>query len=101
LSHGAPTLVLSAAPAAKFLRRLPDLPPQRPRAILAAGRIEDLLAYRTREPDAVTNPPAQEHFLPLIVALGAGGQTPARRLHRGATYGALHRDAYAIGEEPA
>jgi 4,5-DOPA dioxygenase extradiol len=47
LSHGAPTLALSTAPAAKFLRRLSDLLPERPRAILVAGRIENLLAYRT------------------------------------------------------
>ena len=66
-----------------------------------ADRIEDLLAYRARGPDAVTNPPAQEHFPPLVVALGAGGQTPAGRLHRGATYDVLHMDACAIGGEPA
>ena len=37
LSHGAPTLALSPAPAAAFLRRLPDLLPARPRAIVVAS----------------------------------------------------------------
>ena len=37
LSHGAPTLALSHAPAADFLRGLPGLLPRRPTAIIVAS----------------------------------------------------------------
>lgn len=39
-----------------------------------------LLDYRRRAPEAARNHPTEEHFLPLFVALGAGG-TKAERLH--------------------
>lgn len=62
---------------------------------LAAQRIEDLLAYRTRAPHMRQNHPTDEHFLPFFFALGAG--TPggeAERLHQGFTFGALAMDAF-------
>ena len=70
-------------------------------AAIAQGRIEDLQDYRRLAPNAVRNHPSEEHFLPLFVALGAGGdadgRAKTRRLHRSTTYGSLHMDAYAFG----
>ncbi|MBX6366987.1 MAG: dioxygenase, partial [Rhodospirillales bacterium] len=40
------------------------------------------------------NHPTEEHFLPLFVALGAGGR--AERLHSSTSMGALRMDAYAF-----
>jgi 4,5-DOPA dioxygenase extradiol len=57
-------------------------------------REQDLVDYRSRAPDAVRNHPTEEHFLPLFVALGAGGR--AERLHASTTMGALRMDAYAF-----
>ncbi len=66
-------------------------------AALTEHRTEDLLQYRTRAPEAVSNHPTEEHFLPIFVALGAGSETNVRRLHRSTTFGIIHMDAYAIG----
>lgn len=63
-------------------------------AALVEGRVEDLLAYRRLAPDALRNHPTEEHFLPLFVALGAGGR--AERLHSSTSMGALRMDAYAF-----
>ena len=54
----------------------------------------ELVDYRKLAPDAARNHPTEEHFLPLFVALGAGGR--AERLHSSATMGALRMDAYAF-----
>ena len=48
--------------------------------VLTRGDREALLGYRQRAPQAVRCHPTEEHFLPLFVALGAGGPK-ARRLH--------------------
>lgn len=65
---------------------------------LLAGRLDDLVAYRTRAPHAVKNHPRDEHFLPLFSALGAAGRPlAARRLHTSHSYGVLAMDAFAFG----
>ncbi len=64
---------------------------------LAGPRPDDLLDYSRRAPHARENHPTPEHFVPLLVALGAG--TPgvaARRVHSSATYGVLVMDAYVF-----
>lgn len=61
---------------------------------LEQGRTEDLIAYRSKAPQAARNHPTEEHLLPLFVAMGAGG--PARHLHASATYGILRMDAVAF-----
>ena len=66
-------------------------------AAIMDGRTDDLLAYRDLAPNARRNHPTEEHFLPLMAALGAAEGGPARRLHRSTTYGVLHMDAYAFG----
>lgn len=58
------------------------------------GRVDDLLGYRARAPEATHAHPTDEHLLPLFVALGAGG--PGRVLHRSLD-GSLAMDAYAFG----
>jgi 4,5-DOPA dioxygenase extradiol len=66
---------------------------------LEEGRIDDLIAYRARAPQARRNHPTEEHLLPLFVALGAGGEAgPARHLHLSTTHGILRMDAFAFGE---
>jgi 4,5-DOPA dioxygenase extradiol len=61
---------------------------------LVEGRTDDLVDYRRLAPEAARNHPTEEHFLPLFVALGAGGR--AERLHSSITMGALRMDAYAF-----
>jgi len=56
-------------------------------------RTDDLLAYRRRAPEAVHAHPADEHLLPLFVALGAGGR--GRVLHRSLD-GSLAMDGYGF-----
>ena len=56
------------------------------------GRIDALLDYGNRAPQAVQNHPTPEHFLPLFVPLGVGGA--GRVLHDAYTYGALSMAAF-------
>jgi 4,5-DOPA dioxygenase extradiol len=62
-------------------------------AALAEGRIDNLLNYRRLSPYATRNHPTEEHFLPLFVALGAGGAA-ARSLHQSLTFSVLRMDAF-------
>jgi 4,5-DOPA dioxygenase extradiol len=62
---------------------------------LMAGDEAALTDYRQRAPHAVQAQPSEDHFMPLFVALGAGGDT-ARRLHSSATFGSLRMDAYSF-----
>ena len=48
--------------------------------VLRRNDRETLLDYRERAPEGARNHPTEEHFLPLFVALGAGGAR-AERLH--------------------
>lgn len=60
------------------------------------SRDETALAdYRDHAPYAVLAHPTEEHFMPLFVAMGAGGET-VRRLHSSATFGSLRMDAYSF-----
>lgn len=60
-----------------------------------AGRTEPLLDYLAQGPSARRNHPSADHYLPLLVALGAGGGGKGRLLHDGYTYGVLSMAAYA------
>jgi 4,5-DOPA dioxygenase extradiol len=64
---------------------------------LMEGRTAHLVRYRDLAPYAVQAHPTEDHFLPLFVALGAGGQrsTP-KHLHQSTTFGSLRMDAYAF-----
>lgn len=58
---------------------------------------EALINYRKEAPYATQNHPSEEHFLPLLVALGAGGKSPkCSQLHSSFTYGVLSMAAYAF-----
>jgi 4,5-DOPA dioxygenase extradiol len=67
------------------------------RAVLANTQ-DDLVNYRARAPYAERAHPTEEHFLPLLVALGAtlAGDT-ARPLEGGITHGVLSMDSYVWG----
>ena len=66
-------------------------------AALIERRVDALLHYRTLAPFAPRAHPEDDHFMPLFVALGAGGpKATARRLHSSATFGTLRMDAYAF-----
>ncbi|WKE64108.1 class III extradiol ring-cleavage dioxygenase [Gallaecimonas kandeliae] len=62
-------------------------------AKLEAGDSEALLAWQ-KAPGALENHPTAEHFLPLLVAQGAGGK--ARLLHQSVSNGVLAMDCYAF-----
>jgi 4,5-DOPA dioxygenase extradiol len=63
---------------------------------VAAGAIDELLAYRERAPSADRSHPTDEHLEPFFVALGAGG-LPARRLELGFVLGSLGMDSFVFG----
>jgi 4,5-DOPA dioxygenase extradiol len=64
---------------------------------LTEGRTGDLTAYRRLAPHAAEAHPEEDHFMPLFVALGAGGEgAGVTRLHRSTTFGSLRMDAYAF-----
>lgn len=67
-----------------------------------AGRIADddvdaVMNYRASHPEAIANHPTEEHFLPLPVAIGAGNNGLAQRIHASMTHGVLAMDAYSFG----
>jgi 4,5-DOPA dioxygenase extradiol len=65
-------------------------------ATISTGNTDALLTYRQSAPAAERNHPyPAEHFLPLLVAAGAGAAAPrGRRLHRHFEYGVLSLAAY-------
>ncbi|MCO5547660.1 hypothetical protein L7F22_001111 [Adiantum nelumboides] len=49
---------------------------------LVTGRFDDVIQYETKAPNARKAHPSPEHFLPLLVALGAAGDgAKAQRIH--------------------
>ncbi len=65
---------------------------------IANDRRDDLIAYRAKAPHALRNHPTEEHYLPLLAAMGATevGEL-SLRAHVGHTYGVLAMDAYLFG----
>jgi 4,5-DOPA dioxygenase extradiol len=62
---------------------------------LTGRRVDDLVDYRQRAPQAVRNHPTDEHLIPLFVALGAGDRDAApQRLHTSISSGVISMDAY-------
>ena len=58
-----------------------------------------LIRYRREAPHAERAHPTEEHYLPLLVALGAstaGDETP-EVIEGGMTYGVLSMESYAWG----
>jgi len=56
------------------------------------NRKDDVADYRLRAPHAARNHPTEEHFLPLLIALGAGDK--GDRIHTDVCFGTLVMDAY-------
>lgn len=69
------------------------------------GDVDALTHYRERAPQAARAHPTEEHFLPLLVALGASdAEESRRRIEGGMTYGVLSMDSFGFGlpaDEPA
>ncbi|GAB6196380.1 dioxygenase family protein [Lysobacter xanthus] len=61
------------------------------------GDVDALVDYRRRAPHAVRAHPTEEHFLPLLVALGAGQGDAPDWIEGGLTYGTLSMDSCAWG----
>lgn len=63
-----------------------------------ARDVASLLDYRRRAPHAARAHPTEEHFLPLLVALGASDDSePGEWLSGGMTYGVLSMDSFGWG----
>jgi 4,5-DOPA dioxygenase extradiol len=63
---------------------------------------EALVDYRARAPHAERAHPTEEHYLPLLVALGASTPADARaRIPGGMTYGVLSMDSFGFGLPPS
>lgn len=56
-----------------------------------------LVGYREIAPHAKRAHPTEEHFLPLLVALGAGNNTATKWIEGGMTDGILSMDSFVIG----
>jgi 4,5-DOPA dioxygenase extradiol len=68
------------------------------REAVAARDAVALVDYRRRAPHAERAHPTEEHYLPLLVAVGASFSTDAARLVEGGmTYGVLSMDSFAFG----
>ena len=67
-------------------------------AALARRDDDDLIDYRTRAPHAARAHPTEEHYLPLLVALGASAPDDIRtRIVGGMTDGILSMDSFGFG----
>ena len=63
---------------------------------VARNDVDALVGYRIRAPHAARAHPTQEHFLPLLVALGASDDADApTRIEGGLEHGTLSMDSYA------
>ena len=68
------------------------------RKAVRANAVSSLIQYRSEAPDAERAHPTQEHFIPLLVALGATGDDDAvQLLEGGITHGVLSMDSYVWG----
>lgn len=67
-------------------------------AAAEAGDLPTLADWQRLGPSARLNHPSPEHFVPLLVAAGAGGG-PGRLLHRSTTWGVLQMTMLAFGDE--
>ncbi len=71
------------------------------RRAVVDGHDDRLVAYRRLAPDAERAHPTEEHFLPLLVALGARGEGElAQVIDGGIAHGMLAMDSYAWGLAP-
>lgn len=64
---------------------------------VARGDLDALADWQRRAPNAQRAHPTPEHFVPLLVAAGAGNGEPGRALHESFAFGMLGMHAYAFG----
>lgn len=77
----------------KWVREFADWVGER----ISSGNIDDLVHYRARAPHGARNHPTDEHYLPLLVAMGAAAEGAAgKRIHSSAEYGVLRMDAFSF-----
>jgi len=70
-------------------------------AAVARREVDALVNYRGHAPFAARAHPTEEHYLPLLVALGASHDGDARRrVPGGMTYGVLSMDSFGFGLVP-
>lgn len=68
------------------------------RQSVLAGAVDTLVDYRRLAPHAKRAHPTEEHFLPLLVAVGAnGGESAAQVIDDEIAYGMLSMESYAWG----
>ncbi|SFW68018.1 DODA-type extradiol aromatic ring-opening family dioxygenase [Luteibacter sp. UNCMF366Tsu5.1] len=67
------------------------------RKAVTAGDVDALLDYRTNAPSALRAHPTEEHYLPLLVAVGAAMDDVPMAIDGGITYGVLSMDCFAWG----
>jgi len=71
-------------------------------AAVARNDVDALVDYREQAPHAARAHPTEEHYLPLLVALGASDDRDATRvIEGGMTHGVLSMDSYAWGLDGA
>jgi 4,5-DOPA dioxygenase extradiol len=70
------------------------------REAVQQGDATRLQATRALAPHAQRAHPTDEHYLPLLVALGAAGGQPGRLIDGGVTHGILSMDSFVFGEQP-
>ena len=71
------------------------------RQAVTARDLNSLAAYRSLAPGATRAQPSDEHYLPLLVALGATRpEEAATVLDGGMTYGMLSMESYTWGLPP-
>jgi 4,5-DOPA dioxygenase extradiol len=64
---------------------------------VAAGDVDEVVRFRERAPHGARNHPTDDHFVPLLVAMGAAGDAPkGRRLHKSVSWGVLSMSAFAF-----
>ena len=85
----------------RFNRLTQQNSPADPKAVIDAVARRDaqaLVDYRARAPQAERAHPTEEHYLPLLVALGASAPHEAAALIPGGmTYGVLSMDSFGFG----
>ena len=70
-------------------------------SVLAQRDDAALVDYRARAPHAARAHPTEEHYLPLLVALGASQSgEPRTRIVGGMTDGVLSMDSFGFGLSP-
>lgn len=69
--------------------------------VLQGHKYAELAAFEKTAPNAAKAHPTVEHFLPLLVAVGAGGADIAgRKIHSTFSYGSLSMACWAFEAEP-